>query len=66
MSDERERIRRAYPTEFSDGAKRAYRRDPHYPPGFQQWPIERRDAWFGGFNLGLCDRRRREEVSNAG
>ena len=64
MNDERERIRRAYPIEFADGAKRAYRGDYLYPAGFQQWSIERRNAWFSGFNLGYCDRKK--SISHVG
>lgn len=58
MNDERERIRRAYPAEFADGAKRAYRGDTLYPSGFHQWPLDRRNAWWTGANLGYCDRQK--------
>ena len=57
---ERERIRLAYPAEFNDGAKRAYQSDPLYPSGFHSWPLDRRNAWFAGFNRGYCDRKKRE------
>ena len=52
MNDERERIRRAYPVEFNDGAKRAYRGDARYPSGLHQWPLDKRNAFFAGFNEG--------------
>ena len=62
MSDrahqERERIKLAYPEEFNDGAKRAFTGDKLYPPGFAAWPLEKRNAWFAGFNVGYCDRAR--------
>ena len=31
-----------------------------YPRGFTDWPLERRNAWFAGFNVGYCDRKRGE------
>ena len=55
---ERERIRLAYPAEFNDGAKRAFEGSALYPPGFRDWPLERRNAWFAGFNLGCVYRNR--------
>ena len=55
---ERERIRLAYPAEFNDGAKRAFEGSALYPPGFHGWPLDRRNAWFAGFNFGRCYRRR--------
>jgi hypothetical protein len=53
--EERERIKLAYPDEFADGAKRAFTGDHLYPPGFAAWLLERRNAWFAGFNVGYCD-----------
>jgi hypothetical protein len=55
---ERERIRRAYPKEFNEGAKRAFEGSGLYPPGFHDWPLERRNAWFAGFNFGYVYRNR--------
>ena len=57
---ERERIKRAYPDEFDDGAQRAFTSNKLYPPGFVTWPLERRNAWFAGYNVGYCDRKRLE------
>ncbi len=54
---ERERIRLAFPVEFADGAKRAFTGDKLYPAGFQTWSLDRRNAWFAGFNKGYCDRK---------
>jgi hypothetical protein len=51
--------------EFRDGARCGFLqrqegpRDPGgYPRGFHGWPLERRNAWFAGFNVGLHDRLR--------
>jgi hypothetical protein len=57
---ERERIKLAHPGEFADGAKRAFTGDHLYPSGFAAWPLDRRNAWFAGFNAGYCDRARLE------
>ena len=54
----RQRIKLAYPDEFNDGAKRAFTGDKLYPPGFLKWPLERRNAWYAGFNKGYSDRKR--------
>jgi hypothetical protein len=62
---ERERLERAWPDEYGDGARCAFhkrhpgRREPGgYPYGFHQWTLERRNAWFAGFNFGLLERQR--------
>jgi hypothetical protein len=60
----REHLKLAYPTEFKDGAKRAFKGDHIYPPGFASWPLKQRNAWFSGFNLGYCDRSRLDRNSN--
>lgn len=57
---ERQRIKRAYPEEFTDGAQRGFIGNPLYPSGFSSWPLERRNAWFAGWNVGYCDRKRGE------
>jgi hypothetical protein len=58
-------IRERWPDEFKDGARCAFlrrfdgrREAGGYPLGFHSWPLERRNAWFAGFNRGLCDRFR--------
>ncbi len=33
-----------------------------YPPGFRGWPLERRNAWFSGWNLGNFDREDAHEI----
>jgi hypothetical protein len=64
---ERERLRRAWPHEFEDGARCAFlrrfdgeRERGGGPLGFHRWPLERRNAWYAGFNIGLHDRIRFE------
>jgi hypothetical protein len=58
-------IRSRWPAEFDGGARcgclREYpgEREPGgYPKGFHQWPLDRRNAWWGGFNFGRQDRLR--------
>jgi hypothetical protein len=34
-----------------------------YPVGFHQWPLEVRNAWYAGFNRGLCDRTRIDNLA---
>jgi hypothetical protein len=62
---ERLRLTRAWPDEYADGARCAFhqrylgeRENGSYPKGFHGWPLDRRNAWFAGFNLGLIERQR--------
>jgi hypothetical protein len=66
---EREALLSRWQDEFKDGATCAFlreypgdRENGGYPPEFHRWPIERRDAWFAGFNLGFHDRLRNDEA----
>ncbi len=66
---ERGRLKSAWPDEFADGARCAFlrrfdgeRERGDYPRGFHRWPLERRNAWYAGYNLGLIDRRRAENA----
>ncbi len=59
------RLRRRWPDEFRDGARCAFllrfdgdRETGGYPRGFHHWPLDRRNAWFAGFNVGFHDRLR--------
>jgi hypothetical protein len=59
------RLQDKWPSEFRDGARCGFLqlhegpRDPGgYPPGFNNWQLERRNAWFAGFNVGFHDRSR--------
>jgi hypothetical protein len=67
---ERKRWREAYPAEFNDGVRIGFfgeaktERDPTgggYPHGFHQWSIDRRNAWFCGFNRGYIKRKQAEQ-----
>jgi len=62
---ERARLKRAWPDEFADGARCALLREfpgdrekGGYPRGFHRWPLDRRNAWFSGYNLGYHQRGR--------
>ena len=68
---ERDRLERAWPEAFRDGARAAYSVFPPdhepggYPRGFHGWPLEKRNAYFAGFNIGFSHRRReRDEARN--
>jgi hypothetical protein len=63
--DERRRLRQRWPSEYRDGARCAFlqtypgpRDAGGYPKGFHCWPLDRRNAWFAGFNVGFHDRLR--------
>jgi hypothetical protein len=56
-------LRARFPSEWRAGARCAFlcRFDGDcerggYPRGFHQWPLDRRNAWFAGFNVGFHDR----------
>jgi hypothetical protein len=64
---ERWRLKRAWPDEFADAERCAFlrrfagkRERGGYPLGFHRCPLERRNAWFAGYNFGLIERRREE------
>jgi hypothetical protein len=63
---ERRRWREVYPAEFNDGVRIGFfrkaksARDPAgggYPLGIHAWSIDRKNAWFCGFNLGHIKRK---------
>jgi hypothetical protein len=61
----RRRLKRAWPDDFADGERCAFhqrypgeREKGGYPLGFHGWPLDRRNAWFAGFNLGRIERQR--------
>ena len=63
---EREALLNRWPDEFRDGARCALLREypgdrerGGYPRGFHQWLLDRRNAWFAGFNLGHHQRETR-------
>lgn len=58
-------LRDKWPPEFRDGVRCGFlqkrgdaRNSGGYPQGFNHWPVERRNAWFAGFNVGFHDRLR--------
>ena len=60
-----EGLRSRWPEEFRDGVRCAFlRRFPGererggYPRGFHGWTLDRRNAWFSGFNQGYHARLR--------
>lgn len=60
---ERGRIKRVWPNEFDDGVRcgllrkfEGEREQGGYPKGFHRWPLERRNSWYAGFNIGHCTR----------
>ncbi len=64
-ADEVARLSRRWPDEFRDGARCAFllrfggdREKGGYPRGFHRWPLDRRNAWLAGFNVGFHDRLR--------
>ena len=65
------RLRDRCSAEFRDGTRctflQRYEGDHDkgaYLRGFHDWPLDRRNAWFAGFNVGFHDRLRfvREEA----
>ena len=64
---ERQALRAVYPALFDDGARMGFRgqsddgeREPGgYPLGFNQLPLDARNAWFAGWNAGRIERERR-------
>lgn len=54
------RVEVAFPDEFRHGFRAAFLQKSDepcdkggYPPGFHTWPLDRRNAWWCGFNSGL-------------
>jgi hypothetical protein len=63
--DASETSRHRWPNEYRDGARCAFlqrhdgkREGGGYPLAFHGWPLDRRNAWFAGFNVGFHDRLR--------
>jgi hypothetical protein len=60
---ERARLKQAWPEAFADGERVAFlqrfageRERGGYPRAFHRWPLNRRNAWFCGYNFGLLER----------
>jgi hypothetical protein len=61
-------IHAAWPAELDDGVRcgllekfEGAREPGGYPLGFHNWLLERRNAWFAGFNIGLVERWARHD-----
>ena len=61
----RRRLKRAWPDEFADGERCAFlqrfdgsREKGGYPTDFHGWPLDRRNGWYAGYNLGLFECQR--------
>jgi hypothetical protein len=69
---ERDRLEGLWPDAFRDGVRAGYGLFPAvhlpggYPHGFHAWPLEKRNAYFAGFNVGFTDRRRRRDRARDG
>jgi hypothetical protein len=57
-------LRTHWPDEFKDGVDCGLLNEfpgvhepGGYPNGFHSWPLERRNAWIAGFNVGYTKRR---------
>jgi hypothetical protein len=64
VSASRKQLKAAWPDEFSDGARCGYsqkyegeRERGGYPKGFHDWLLDRRNAWFAGYNYGRGKRQ---------
>lgn len=61
LSDEVDLIRARWRTAWEKGARIGFegeRAGGSYPQGFHDWPLDRRNAWYSGFNRGYHDRIR--------
>jgi hypothetical protein len=63
VNAQRAHLQRPWPAEFADGERSAFhqrhdgpRELGGYPKGFNHWPLERRNAWYCGFNFGRIQR----------
>jgi hypothetical protein len=61
LSDEVAMIRARWRSAWDKGARCGFKGETDggsYPQGFHDWPLDRRNAWFCGFNRGYHDRLR--------
>ena len=49
---ERRRLQRLYPRQFKDGMNAGAGLREDYPPGYHDWPLEKRNAFWAGANIG--------------
>jgi hypothetical protein len=64
----RAHLKSKFPAEFRDGVRAAFlgkgdgQREPgDCPINFHGWPIEQRNAWYAGYNIGLLMRAARKK-----
>jgi hypothetical protein len=62
---QRARLKSSWPDEFRDGERCAFlrkfkgkRESGGFPLGFHTWPLERKNSWYCGYNIGLIERQR--------
>jgi hypothetical protein len=68
---ERQALHARFPELFDDGERMGFRGQPDpgerepggYPKGFHQLPLEARNAWFAGWNIGRSARDRIRRAS---
>ena len=65
IPDDAALLRQRWPHEWRDAARCGFlhrfdgeREEGGYPRGFHLWRVDRRNAWFSGFNVGFHDRLR--------
>ena len=49
---ERRRLRNLYPLPFKLGVRAGAGLREDYPPGYHDWPLEKRNAYWAGANVG--------------
>jgi hypothetical protein len=57
-------LRARWRSAWEHGAKRGFEGEHaggSYPQHFARWPLDQRNSWFCGFNVGLNDRMRLSE-----
>ena len=49
---ERRQLQRAHPKAFKNGMQAGAGLKDGYPPGFLDWPLDQRNDWWAGANIG--------------
>jgi hypothetical protein len=64
VAEERALLRARWRSAWEHGAKRGFEGEHaggSYPQHFARWPLDQRNSWFCGFNVGFHDRMRLSE-----
>jgi hypothetical protein len=64
VAEERAMLRARWRSAWENGAKRGFEGEHSggsYPQHFARWPLDQRNSWFCGFNVGFHDRMRLSE-----